>query len=377
MLVEVIAGKLFWDDTVACDSIDGKFEPKVKSSEADSAVVCLLNEDRVKRGKFSVAHYILEGHHDDGPPALDQIVETCRIIEEHLQAGRKVTVISPEGVAHASHRPFSALCTAAYPVLMKGETSSAALEPWKGVNLGFLQHSWAPTSKPAPQRSLSLEMCIRSLEVAIRQGWLDKDTFDCKAFRDLSNVWDVTWVAPGEILLLADPVSTVIDPDPATAKYLTPPASGEPSYTSFFENEGVKVLVRLNLDGEAGLKKSYDPADFTKTVRHLQVAYDDVNGGLPKKAILKKILEACEDVGKGRAAAFHCKAGFGRSGVCAGALAVHKFDIPGELMLAWLRICRPGTITTPQQANFLQSLHNREALDKFISTEPGDCCSVS
>lgn len=32
-------------------------------------------------------HLALQGYyHDDGPPALDQIVETCRIIHEKLEA---------------------------------------------------------------------------------------------------------------------------------------------------------------------------------------------------------------------------------------------------------------------------------------------------
>ena len=38
-------------------------------------------------------------YHDDGPPALDQIVEACRLIHEKLEANKKVLVIAPSGDA--------------------------------------------------------------------------------------------------------------------------------------------------------------------------------------------------------------------------------------------------------------------------------------
>lgn len=178
-------------------------------------------------------------------------------------------------------------------------------------------------------------------------------------------------------MLMADPMSTVLDPDPATPNHLDRVDSGAPSFVSWFADNRVQRLVRLNLDNENGLEKSYDPSVFTKAgIQHVNIPYDDVNGGVPPKANLKKMIEACGDATEG-AAAYHCKAGFGRSGVCAAVQAIYQHDVPGELLLAWLRIIRPGTITTPQQAKFLQGFKGRSDLEKFLNTEQGECCVLS
>jgi len=210
--------------------------------------------------------------------------------------------------------------------------------------------------------------------MALRRKWLDVDAFNAKATTDLCARWDASWVIPGEILLMADPMTTVLDPDPATASHLTGPT--EPNFTDWFRSLKVTTLVRLNKNGESGLEKSYDASQFTDCgMSHVQAAYDDTGGGVPSKEILKKVIDGCSSAGENAAVAFHCKAGFGRSGVCAAVLAIHKYDLPGELMLGWLRICRPGTITTMNQTRFLQSLQGRVSVEKQM--KPDECCSIA
>ncbi|CAJ1400850.1 unnamed protein product [Effrenium voratum] len=172
---------------------------------------------------------------------------------------------------------------------------------------------------------------------------------------------------------MADPVTTVLDPDPATCSHLVPPSS--PNFFEFFEANAVKTLVRLNKDNESGLAKSYDEQKFTDLgMKHVQAAYDDTKGGVPEKDLLRGVSSGCSS---GGATAFHCKAGFGRSGVCAAVLAIHRYDVPGELLLPWLRMCRPGTITTLQQAKFLSGLKDKESLEKYMSTADDKCCTIS
>jgi hypothetical protein len=379
VLVDVYSdGRLSWVDSVPCEkAADGRLEAKIKDQSADAVQICLLNEPRVRNGRYQVPHYITDGYyHDDGPPGLDQILEVCRLIEETLKTASTMTVICPEGTEFASHRSFSALCVAAHSVIVGGKSADAAFESWKTLGLGFLPHCWAPIKKPAPPRSLSLLACLQSLALATSNDWLSKD-LDVVGYRDLCNQWDMTWVVPGKILLLADPMSTVLDPDPATPNHIDRVESGSPSFVSWFVDNGVQRLVRLNLDNENGLEKSYDPSVFTRAgMEHVNIPYDDVNGGVPPRANLRKMMEACGDATEG-ATAFHCKAGFGRSGVCASVHAIHKYDVPGELLLAWLRIVRPGTITTPQQARFVQQFKGRSDLAKFLGGETGECCILS
>eukprot|EP00438_Fugacium_kawagutii_P012345 Skav221976 [mRNA] locus=scaffold195:995573:1003897:- [translate_table: standard] len=58
--------------------------------------------------------------------------------------------------------------------------------------------------------------------------------------------------------------------------------------------------------------------------------------------------------------------------------------IPGEVllmadpvswsMLAWLRMCRPGTITTMSQTRYLQSIQGRAGVEKQLA--PEECCTI-
>eukprot|EP00439_Symbiodinium_sp_Y106_P063394 s2740_g9.t2 len=397
-IVNVLGADLRWADDVACVQDNGTWKPTVTDESGDVDVVCFLNEPCVRKGAYQVPHYVVDGYyHDDGPPALDQIVESSRFLHEKLQAKKKVLVVCPTGEKFASHRAFSALCTSAYPLLMRGCTLDAAVSVWSGQEVGFRQHSWAPLHKPAPPRHLSLEKCLEALDLAIRRKWLEVEHFNARAFGDLCAEWDAAWVIPGQILLFADPVTTALDPDPATASHLVPPDS--PNFFSWFESNEVTALVRLNKDRESGLNKSYDPNLFVELgMTHIQAAYDDTQGGVPPKDVLKKVIDGCDGI-QDKAIAFHCKAGFGRSGVCAAVLAIQRFDVPGEplvqhntvrcqsgclrghllkwsrLLLPWLRMCRPGTITTMQQAKFLQGLHGRADVSKIMS-QADECCTI-
>jgi len=371
-MVSVLGENLRWSDEVGCIQDGAVWKPKVTDETRDVDVLCFLNEPRVRHGLYEVPHYVVAGYyHDDGPPVLDQIMEGCRVIHDRLQAKKKVLVVCPAGQKFCSHRAFSALLTAAYPLLMMGASIDSAISPWLANDIGFRLHSWAQLSKPPPPRHLSLQTCLRALDMALRFQWLDVKTFDTHAFKQMCAQWDATWIIPGQILLLADPVTTTLDPDPATASELVPPAT--PNFFSWFQSMGISQLVRLNKDNESGLAKSYDANLFQGLgMNHIQAAYDDTKGGVPPKEILQKVINGCTGTG---GVAFHCKAGFGRSGVCAAILAIHRFDLPGELLLAWLRICRPGTITTSQQAAFLQQMRGKEDVNQQLR-QTDTCCAA-
>jgi len=380
-------GQLAWAGSTPCDFSRGFYTPTPGALPALSGEVrtlCFLNEVRVRNGKYNILHYKISDYHDDGPPALDQLVEACRLIEEALKTGQQVVVYCPDGQPHFSQRCFSALCVAAHRILVRGEGAKAAAAPWmssqpSAQDLGFFAYSWASRAKGSPPRTLAFETCLEALELACGRGWLDFASFDSKKYWDLWKMYDLSVIVPGDILVLGDPMSTIIDPDPSTVSLLVPKNgdSQELSFASLFDQEGVKLLVRLNLASEPGLKRSYDPAVFTKRgMAFTDASYDDVNGGVPPASNIKKIVAKCRELSEADAkgaAAFHCKAGFGRSVACAAVWMAYKHDIPGGVAFAWSRMCRPGSITTPQQAKFLQGLAGRDDIEEKLLKPPA-CC---
>ncbi|CAE8716801.1 unnamed protein product [Polarella glacialis] len=129
---------------------------------------------------------------------------------------------------------------------------------------------------------------------------------------------------------------------------------------------GVKSVVRANFEMEAGmLIPSYDPTALQGLgMKHLSVPIADQNGGLPKPREVAAVLEMCETL-NGDPIAVHCKGGFGRSVVLACAIAIDQFDVSGTAIMGWVRIVRPGAVTTTEQEQMLCSFKGRDDLRKW------------
>uniref|UniRef100_A0A673BD39 protein-tyrosine-phosphatase n=1 Tax=Sphaeramia orbicularis TaxID=375764 RepID=A0A673BD39_9TELE len=76
-----------------------------------------------------------------------------------------------------------------------------------------------------------------------------------------------------------------------------------------------------------------------------------LDGTTPSDLIIRRFLHICEST-KG-AVAVHCKAGLGRTGTLIGCYLMKHFRFTAAEAIAWIRICRPGSIIGPQQ-NFLE-----------------------
>jgi len=99
--------------------------------------------------------------------------------------------------------------------------------------------SWASTRQKEPERVMSVKDCWSGVVTARNHGWIHPDVPQdflqtgvvCERSVQLSMKYDVAWLIPGLILVGADPMTTVIDPNPATCSKLTPgwndPASKE------------------------------------------------------------------------------------------------------------------------------------------------------
>lgn len=161
------------------------------------------------------------------------------------------------------------------------------------------------------------------------------------------------------------------------------------SFTSYFLTHQVGTIVRANSDGDLAATGplSYSPKDLEQFgLQHFECSGRNLSGGVPTKGTIISFLSSAHSIGFGseseevKALAVHCTRGTGRSMVLACCLMVLVYDVPGRLVLAWARICRPGAFATSQQETFLNSLTGRWHLKQYLGfgSDQGQqqCCVV-
>merc|ERR1719285_1435229 len=205
--------------------------------------------------------------------------------------------------------------------------------------------------KAAPFRDASMgacrykctvEHCIYATYRAKLDGFLNFDTFNVHKYEYHERVecGDFNIIVPGKFIAFAGPSSTNIDVDGYPA--LTPSY-----YINIWKKMSVSTIIRLN-------KKCYDKRSFTKYgFAHHDLYFTD--GTTPSRSIVKKFLGICENA-KG-VLAIHCKAGLGRTGSLIGCYIMKHYRWTAEEFIAWVRICRPGSVIGPQQY-FLMNQQN-------------------
>ncbi|XP_078102857.1 dual specificity protein phosphatase CDC14AB [Sander vitreus] len=212
----------------------------------------------------------------------------------------------------------------AYRALISG--SNASYLPFRDASFGNCTFN------------LTVLDCLQGIRKALQHGFFDFETFDVDEYEHYERVenGDLNWIVPGKFLAFSGP-------HPKTKIENGYPLHAPEAYFPYFRKHNVTTVVRLN-------KKIYDSQRFSDAgFLHYDLFFLD--GSTPSDVITRRFLQICEST-EG-AVAVHCKAGLGRTGSLIGCYLMKHYRFTAAEAIAWIRICRPGSVIGPQQ-NFLE-----------------------
>ncbi|XP_035269905.1 dual specificity protein phosphatase CDC14AB isoform X2 [Anguilla anguilla] len=212
----------------------------------------------------------------------------------------------------------------AYRALISG--SNASYLPFRDASFGNCTYN------------LTILDCLQGIRKALQHGFFDFETFDVDEYEHYERVenGDFNWIVPGKLLAFSGP-------HPKSKIENGYPLHAPEAYFPYFRKHNVMTVVRLN-------KKIYDAKRFTDAgFDHYDLFF--VDGSTPSDIITRRFLHICESTDA--AVAVHCKAGLGRTGSLIGCYLMKHYRFTAAEAIAWIRVCRPGSIIGPQQ-HFLE-----------------------
>lgn len=236
-------------------------------------------------------HYDCSRYCNKAPPSICQVVHFVRMCRTAIcQKASAVIQLSSE-----AKRAEAAILAGAVMILNNGLSASQA---WRRI-----APSCPPTNSlqawnrfPRPFRcesrclpsSVTVQDCLEALEKAKELGWLDVEAFNEDEFVLLRRKYDASWIIPGQVMALGDPLSTARNPAyPGLLPFardedgLRPSNRIEASGPFFIEDSGITssdfVMTKHSQESLDSTRESRDSTvdedDFQSMFRKLGIGF--------------------------------------------------------------------------------------------------------